>query len=302
MNKNKRYINQLFAAPENTITSTDLEPAISIDHNQRLVEGIQSLQTVLGITEMTPMAAGTQVKQYKYTKENTPDQVAEGETINLTKYNRKLVNTFELVLNKYRKRTTAEAIQKVGRDKAINDTDTLLEREVQKEIKAKFYTTILAGTGKATPKAATIQAAIAAVWGQLSTYFADYDVTPVYFVNPLDIADYLATAQVTLQTAFGFKYIEDFLGMGTTIIDQKVTKGNVVGTVTQNLNGVYIPAGGDVGTTFGLTSDTTGLVSMKHSLADDALSIDTIMASGVTFYAEDASGIFICPTTTSAGA
>ena len=300
MNKNKRYIDQLFAAPENTITSTDLEPAISIDHNQRLVEGIQSLQTVLGITEMTPMAAGTQVKQYKYTKENTPDQVAEGETINLTKYNRKLVNTFELVLNKYRKRTTAEAIQKVGRDKAINDTDTLLEREVQKEIKAKFYTTILAGTGKTTAKAATLQAAIAAVWGQLSTYFADYDVTPVYFVNPLDIADYLATAQVTLQTAFGFKYIEDFLGMGTTIIDQKVTKGNVVGTVTQNLNGVYIPAGGDVGTTFGLTSDTTGLVSMKHSLADDALSIDTIMASGVTFYAEDASGIFICPTTTGA--
>lgn len=300
MNKNKRYINQLFAAPENTITSTDLEPAISIDHNQRLVEGIQSLQAVLGITEITPMAAGTQVKQYKYTKKNTPDQVAEGETINLTKYDRKLVNTFELVLNKYRKRTTAEAIQKAGRDKAINDTDTLLEREVQKEIKAKFYTTILAGTGKTTAKAATLQAAIAAVWGQLSIYFADYDVTPVYFVNPLDIADYLATAQVTLQTAFGFKYIEDFLGMGTTIIDQKVTKGNVVGTVTQNLNGVYIPAGGDVGTTFGLTSDTTGLVSMKHSLADDALSIDTIMASGVTFYAEDASGIFICPTTAGA--
>lgn len=300
MNKNKRYIDQLFEAPENAITSTDLEKAISIDHNQRLVEGIQSLQTVLGITEMTPMAAGTQVKQYKYTKENTPDQVAEGETINLTKYNRKLVNTFELVLNKYRKRTTAEAIQKVGRDKAINDTDTLLEREVQKEIKAKFYTTILAGTGKATPKAETLQAAIAAVWGQLSTYFADYDVTPVYFVNPLDISDYLARAQVTLQTVFGFKYIEEFLGMGTVIIDQKVTKGNVVGTVTQNLNGVYIPAGGDVGTTFGLTSDTTGLVSMKHSLADDALSIDTIMASGVTFYAEDASGIFICPTTTGA--
>lgn len=300
MNKNKRYIDQMFAAPENIITSTDLEPAISIDHNQRLVEGIQSIQTVLGITEMTPMAAGTQVKQYKYTKKNTPDQVAEGETINLTKYDRKLVNTFELVLNKYRKRTTAEAIQKVGRDKAINDTDTLLEREVQKEIKAKFYATILAGTGKTTAKAATLQGAIAAVWGQLSTYFADYDVTPVYFVNPLDIADYLATAQVTLQTAFGFKYIEDFLGMGTTIIDQKVTKGNVVGTVTQNLNGVYIPAGGDVGTTFGLTSDTTGLVSMKHSLADDALSIDTIMASGVTFYAEDASGIFICPTTTGA--
>ena len=292
----RKYFSQLFDAETNTILSTDIEPAISVDHMQRLNTGIQSVLTMLGLTEMTPMSAGTQVKQYKYTKENTPDQVAEGEVIPLTKYNRKLVNTFELALEKFRKQTTAEAIQRVGRGKAIDDTDTLLEREVQKSIKSKFFKSILAGTGTVSAttknKLDSLQAVLAGLWGAMSVYFADMDVTPIYFVNPVDIADYLANAQVTIQTAFGFQYIQNFLGLGTVIIDPSVTAGSVFGTVRENLNGVYVPSSGDVASTFGLTFDTTGLVGMKHFLADDRASVDTLIMTGSTFYAEDASGIF----------
>lgn len=307
--KNFKYMKQLFEVESGTITTADLDPAISIDHNQRLMEGIQSLQTVLGITEMTPMAAGTQVKQYKYTKGTDPAQVSEGEVIGLTKFERKLINTFELVLKKFRKQTTAEAIQRVGRNKAIDDTDTLLMRHVQKGVKSDFFTFIGKGTGKADNLAekkaeasVSIQGAIAGIWAKLSEHFADMDVTAIYFVNPTDVATYLANAQITLQTAFGFQYVENFLGLGTVVLDHSVTQGSVLGTVKENLNGVYIPAGGDVGQSFGLTVDTTGLVGMKHYLADDSASVNTLLMSGVTFYAEDVSGVFSATTAVAAKA
>lgn len=299
MNRIRKYAKQIFAPETNTTTAADLEPVISIDHTNRLVEGIKSLQTVLGIVDLKPMSEGTTVKMYKTSQKNTPEQVAEGETIGLTKVERKLVKTFELNLNKYRKQTTAEAIQKVGKQKAINETDTVFVRNIQKGIKGTFFTFIMAGTGTAENLAekkekasVSIQGAIAGLWAKLSTYYEDMDVEPIYFINPLDIATYLANAQITIQTAFGFQYVENFLGLGTVVLDSKITAGNVVGTVKQNLNGVYIPANGSVGDTFGLTTDETGMVGMKHYLADDVASINTLAMEGVTLYAEDASGIF----------
>lgn len=301
MNKNRTiaYRKQLFAPETNTTVAADLEPVISIDHTNRLVAGLKTLLTVLGIVDMKPMAEGTTVKMYKTTQKNTPDQVAEGEVIGLTEVDRKLVKTFELVLKKFRKTTTAEAIQKVGKDKAVNETDALFVKNIQKGIKAEFFTFIKAGTGVATnlaEKKATasnsIQGAIAGVWAKLSTYFEDMDVEPIYFVHPLDIGTYLANASITVQTAFGFQYVENFLGLGTVVLDSSVEVGKVKGTVKQNLNAVYIPTSGAIGSTFGMTSDETGMVAMKHFLDDKTAAINTLVFEGVTFYAEDASGIF----------
>lgn len=286
-----KYFRQVFAVEAGTIVTTDIEPAISIDHNERLVAGVESLQTILGVAELTPMPTGSLVKQYKYTKKNTPEQVAEGETIGLTKYDRTLVNSFEVTLKKYRKQTTAEAIQKSGKDKAVNKTDDLLVKDVQKDVKKAFYGMLATGTGKATAKVATLQGALAAAWGAVSTHFADMDVEPIFFVNTTDVADYLATAQITTQNAFGFKYVEDFLGLGTVVIDPSVTAGTVVATAKENINGAYVSADGDVADTFGLTSDETGLVGMTHYVKGDNACIDTLVMSGVVFYPEDATGV-----------
>lgn len=202
---NKRFELQRFAVIENTTVTGDLEPAISIDHTNRLVDNIVKLQEVLGITEMEPMAAGTNIKQYKLEKENSPAQVAEGEVINLTKISRKLVKTHELRLKKYRKLVTAEDIQKSGHDVAINKTDGKLVSEVRKDIKKDFFTMLGTGTGTAA-QSKTLQEALSAIWGKLQTRFEDVDATPVFFINPEDVAEYLGKAAVTMQTAFGFSY------------------------------------------------------------------------------------------------
>ena len=289
----KKYFDlQLFAAPVNETVTTDVEPAISVDLVTRLGQNITELQNLLGIVDLEPMAAGTLIKIYKLTQTNTPEQVAEGEEIALTKIQRVLANTVELSLNKYRRQTTAEAIQKVGQAIAINATDEKLVASVRKDIKKAFYEALATGTGTAT--GATLQPALANAWGAVKTYYdgEDMDATPIFFISTADVATYLGTAQITLQTAFGFDYVENFLGLGTAIVTPSLDAGVAYATAKENLRAAYVPAnGGDVSQAFGLTSDETGLVGMTHHANTNNASVDTLILSGVVFYPEYADGV-----------
>jgi len=289
MNRIDMYIKQMFADETKT---TDVEPAISIDVASRFAANINQLREALGITRMLPMAEGSVVKLYKDTVGTIAAQVAEGEEIGLTKVSRTLAKTIDMTLRKLRRRTTAEAIQKSGRAIAINELDGKLIAKERGEIKKTFFGTVAAAEGTVTPAAAGLQAALAAVWGAVQARYEDEDVTPVYFVNPVDVAAYLATAQISTQTAFGFTYVENFLGLGRVFISSAVTAGTVYGTACENLNGAFIPASGDIAQIFGLTFDESGLIGVKHALADSNLSVDTIIVDGVVFYAEDLSGVF----------
>lgn len=283
---------QLLAAETNMTAKADLEPVISIDCVSKITENIAELQNVLGITEMDAMNAGTTIKIYKMEQVNTPSQVGEGETIALTKVERKLARTVELALKKYRRSTSAEAIQKVGREIAINKTDEKLLSGIRKEIKQEFYDTLLDGTG--TASGTNLQTALSAAWGAIKKFYEDEDATPIYFVSSDDVAEYLGTAQITLQQAFGLSYVQDFLGLGTVIVSPTLEKGKLIATAKENLHGAYIPASsGDVAGTFGLTSDTTGMVGMKHSAVDDNATVNTLAMSGVVFYPEMLDGVVV---------
>lgn len=287
----KRFDIQLFAE-ENMNKAADLEPGISIDFVSKITSNIAELQKVLGITEMEPMSAGTNIKIWKMEVVNTPEQVGEGETIGLTKVERKLDRQIELTLKKFRRNTSAEAIQKVGRNMAINQCDEKLVSKIQKDIKQDFFNVLLAGTGKA--EGATLQATLANAWGKLNEYHEDEGVTAIHFLSPMDVADYLGAAQITMQNAFGLTYVEDFLGLGTVIVSPRVTKGKVISTAKENLHGAYIPANsGDVAQAFGLTSDSTGLIGMNHSADNTNATINTLAMSGVIFYPERIDGVFV---------
>lgn len=291
MNIFDKFNLQLFAET-NMTKAADLEPAISIDCVSRISGNITELQKVLGITEMESMAEGTTIKIWKMEQTNTPEQVAEGETIGLTKITRTLARTVELVLQKFRRNTTAESIQKVGREVAINQTDEKLLSGIQKGIKKDFFELLQTGTGSAS--GATLQAVLASVWGTLKKFHEDEDVTPLYVVSVDDVADYLGSAQITMQQAFGLSYIENFLGLGTAIVTPNVAKGKVIGVAKENLHGAYIPANsGDVAKTFGLTSDTTGLVGMTHSVITGNATVDTLAMCGVVFYPELLDGVIV---------
>lgn len=292
MEKFKRFDIQLFAE-ENMNAAADLEPGISIDFVSNFNSNITELQKVLGITDMESMAAGTTIKIWKMEQVNTPEQVGEGETIKLTKVERKHVRDIELSLKKYRRATSAEAIQKVGRNMAINQCDEKLVSNIQKGIKQDFFDVMLAGEGTGVD-GVTLQSALANAWAKLNVFHEDEGATPIHFLSPLDVGEYLGAAQISMQNAFGMTYVEDFLGLGTVVISPRVTKGKVISTAKENLHGAYIPANsGDVAQSFGLTSDSTGLIGMKHSADDTNATINTLIMAGVVFYPERLDGVFV---------
>lgn len=292
MKKERLLLNLQMFAETNVTTSADIAPAISIDHVSRLSTNIKKLMEVLGITEMTPMNEGTNIKIYKFEQTNTPEQVAEGETIALTKIKRVLARTVEITLEKFRRNTTAEAIQKSGKDIAINQTDEKLVGSVQKGIKRGFYDIL--GTGTGTASGTNLQSALAAAWGALQKVYEDEDVTPIHFVSSDDLAEYLGNATVTMQQAFGLSYIQDFLGLGTVVVSPSLPKGKTIATAKENLNGAYVPANtGDLAKAFGLTSDASGLVGMGHYVVSGNATIDTLVMAGVEFYPELLDGVIV---------
>ena len=276
-----------------TTVASDVAPAISIDLASNLTAGIRSLQEVLGITDMQAMSAGTTVDIYKSSvKGSLRKQAESGGTVPLTETQRTKVATATLALDFYRKIVTAQAIQKVGRENALYDTDRAIIGAIRKAIKADFYTMLATGTGEVESKP-TFQSQLAGAWSAVHTHFEDIDSAPVHFVNPADVADYLGTASITTQNAFGFDYVEDFLGLGTVIFSADVDEGSVISTAKENLRGVYVPANGEVGQEFGMSSDESGLVGICHKVNTSMAGIESLFMTGIKFYPEDIAGVFI---------
>ena len=138
----------------------------------------------------------------------------------------------------------------------------------------------------------TFQAAIAQAWGQLQVLFDDDAVNAVYFLNPLDVADYMASAPITMQTAFGMSYVENFMGLGTVILNSSVPQGTVYATAKENLVLYYIPVNGaDLNEAFDFTADDTGYIGI-HEEADytNMTAADTVVC-GMTLFAERLDGV-----------
>ena len=278
------------AAETNLIKKEDLVRAREIEFVTLFGESIKKLVEALGVTRKIPKQAGYTLKAYKATGTLQPGTVAEGDLIPLSKYQTEAVSYAEIVLKKWRKATSAEAIIEKGYDQAVQMTTDRMLKDVQKGIRADFFTFLATGTGSAT--GATFQAALAQAWGQLQVLFEDDSIEAIYFMNPLDVADYLATAQITTQTAFGMTYVENFLGLGTVIFDSKVPEGTIYATAKDNIVLYYVPVNGaDLGNAFSFTADQTGLIGIheeadyKHMTAED-----TVM-SGVVLFAERLDGI-----------
>lgn len=278
------------AAEENLIKKADLVKAREVEFVNIFSENIKKLVEALGVTRKIPKQAGYTLKSYKATGTLEDGEVAEGETIPLSKYQTVAVNYKEIALKKWRKATSAEAIISGGYDQAVQMTTDRMLLDVQKGIRGDFFTFLATGTGTAT--GVGFQAALAQAWGQLQVKFEDDSIEAVYFMNPLDVADYLAKAQITLQTAFGMTYVENFLGLGTVIFDSKVPKGTIYATAKDNIVLYYIPVNGaDLGEAFDFTSDQTGLIGIHETPDYSNMTASDTVVSGIVLFAERLDGI-----------
>lgn len=279
-------------AENNLIKSNDLARARETEFTYMFSENVRKLMEALGVTRKIAKQAGTVLKAYKATGTLEDGSVPEGDTIPLSKYITEPVAFGELTLKKWRKATSAEAIVEKGHDQAVVMTNDRMLKDVQKGVRVDLFDSLGTGTGVAT--GANLQGALAQAWGQLQILFEDDAVDTVYFVNPLDIADYLAEANITTQTAFGMTYIEDFLGLGTVITNSSVPQGKIYATAKDNIVLYYIPVNGaDLGEAFDFTSDETGYIGIHEHSDYTNMTAQTTVVNGMIFFAERIDGVVV---------
>ena len=282
------------SAETNLITQAQMAKAREVDFVHRFTHtSLAKLIEVLGVTRKVPMMEGTTM--YVYTTAGTLQSgaVPEGEVIPLSRYATTKTAVGEITLKKWRKAASAEAIKKSGYEAAVRDTDAALLKDVQTGIRTDFFT-LLNGTitGAVTATGVGLQAALANAWGKLQVAFENDSAEAVFFLNPLDVSDYLGKAQVTMQTAFGMTYIENFLGLGTAILNSNVTQGTFIATAKENIVMYYLTMNGDIADAFSLTADELGYIGIKSGYAtEERAQIETLVMDGIQFFVEYAGGV-----------
>lgn len=292
--KENKMPNVVTTAETNLIKAAQMSKVREVDFvNQFTHNSLDKLIEVLGVTRKVPLMEGTTM--YVYTTSGTLQSgaVPEGEIIPLSQYATTKTAVGEITLKKWRKAASAEAIKKSGYEAAVRDTDAALLKDVQAGIRGDFFT-LLNGTitGSTSATGVGLQDALAQAWGQLQVKFEDDAAEAVYFVNPLDAANYLGAAPISTQNAFGLNYIEDFLGLGTVILTSRVTAGTFIATAKENLILYYLTMNGDIANAFQLTADETGYVGIKSGYQnEERAQIESLVMSGVQFFVEYAAGV-----------
>ena len=279
------------AAETNTIMQADVSTRV-VDFNIQFAGNLNKLIEALGVTRKIAVQEGATLKMLKVTGTLESGNVAEGDLIPLSKYETEDVAVGEVKLNKWRKATTAEAILKGGYDQAVGATTEKMVRDIQKTVRGNLFTFMATGTGTATGSG--LQAALANAWGKLAVLWEDDAVETAYFLNPMDVADYLGGAQVEMQAVFGMNYIKNFLGLGDVFLNSNVPAGKYYATAKENIVLYYVNVGsGDIKAAFGLTTDETGYIGINEYADKDTARVIDLVLSGVTFFPERIDGIVV---------
>lgn len=277
-------------AAEIKLTTTFAKP-YNIDFVNQFGQGLNTLIDILNVQRRIPMPVGSTIKTYKSSVTLDGEKVAKGDIIPLSEVKQEPADTIELEWAKHRKAVAAEDIQKYGKDQAISRTDDLLVRELQKDLRKKLFENLAKGTGKATGKG--LQGALAQGWGSVQKVFEDDGAATIAFVNPMDIADYLENATVTIQNAFGLKYIEDFLGAGVVVISSLVPAKTVYTTAPDNLVLAYANMNNAELSMFDFYVEETGVIGVSHDIQMNRLTAETITASAIALFAERLDGVIV---------
>lgn len=283
------------AVETNVVTSADIAKVNSIDFVEQFGGQVSKMLEVLGVVRKIPLASGSTVKVYPWVVSMAEDNaVEEGEIIPLSKVEMGAPELKEVILEKYRKAVTAEAIQRSGYDTAVAEADGKLVKQITKGVRAGLFE-LLETTESIVNGAQTLQAAIAKAWAGVQTAFEDDEANVVAFANPNDVADYLGEANITTQEAFGMKYLTSFSNIDVLFISSLVPAGKVYATAVENLVMAYIDVNGELAKAFDLTHDESGYIGVIHDVTSNRAQVETIAMTGVMFFPEIVNGV-ICAT------
>ena len=288
------------AAKTNLTMTADMQVAArEIDFVTRFGRNWDHLREILGIMRPIRKAPGTKLKSKKATVVLQSGTVGEGEDIPYSKATVEEVDYADLTIEKYAKAVSIGAIKDHGYDVAVAMTDDEFLYELQNEVTERFYAYL--NTGSLTSTEKNFQRALAMAKGNVINKFKQMhkSVTRVVgFVNVLDLYDYLGDAPITVQNAFGFQYIKNFMGYDTIILlsDAEIARGKVIATPVENIALYYVSPSDSDFARAGLVYRTAGETSLIgfHTQGNYNTAVSESFAiMGMTLFAEYLDGIAV---------
>lgn len=235
---------ETFTNPRDSLPNvyTDIT-AREIDFVTRFSQSWEELRNVLGISRPIKKEAGTTLVSYIASVTLEDGDVDAGCVIPYSKATVQKVGYGDLKLQKYAKAVPVEDVDKYGVQVAVEKTDEAFLNELQGVVLDDFYTHIADDTHAMTGTYSTFQMAVAMALGKVKDKFKKMRknaTQTVAFVNTLDLYAYLGGAPVTIQTAFGLDYIQNFLGASVVIVTSEIAPGKVIALPAENLIPYFI--------------------------------------------------------------
>lgn len=236
--------------------------AREVDFVTRFGQNWQALMEIMGIMRPIRKTPGTTLRSYTASVTLEPGNVAEGDEIPFSLASVTEAYKEDVVIEKYAKAVTLEAVNKWGADIAVQKTDDAFLTQLQNNVTDSFYTFLQ--TGNLTGSGANFQAAVAKALGLVRNKWKTMrkDITEVVvFANILDAYDYLGAANITIQNRFGVLYVEDFLG-ARIILTSEIPSGTVMATPVENIDLYYIDPSDSEFARLGLEYRTDGVTNL----------------------------------------
>lgn len=269
------------AAHENLIKSADIQvTSRKIDFVTQFARNWQALQDIMGITRPIEKPNGTELTSKYAEGELQSGDVGEGEFIPRSHFTVKEKPYAKIKVKKYSKEVSIEAVAEHGEEAAINMTDEEFLVKLQNIVSGQFYDYLKSGTMTFEEK--TFQMAFAMALGKVKDKFESMDrnvTKTAVFVNTLDLYAYLGSSDITMQTAFGFSYIKDFLGADLVFISSKISRGQIIATPINNIVSYYVNPQNSGFAKLGLHYTTDGVTN----LIGFAIAGDYDRATGVSY-------------------
>lgn len=282
---------QVFAAPDGMTGKAQIQVrAREIDFVTSFGKNMQALLDIMGITRMIKKQNGTVLKVKTVTGTLQSGDVGEGEEIPLSQYKVEEKDFDTIKIEKYRKGVSLEAIAEKGYDAAVDQTDAEFKSDLQNKILDKFYTQLKMGS--LVGHESTWQMAIAMAIGRVKDKFDKMKRTATgtaVWINTLDVYKYVGAADITMQTAFGMNYIQNFLGADICFISSQIPENTVIATPLNNLVAYYVdPADSEfvkAGLAYTVDSETGFIGFHAQGTYERAIS-DMFAIMGVRLFAE----------------
>lgn len=281
--------------------------AREIDFVSRFGSNWDALRKLLGIMRPIRKAPGTQLVSYTAQVTLADGAVPAGAVIPYSKYKLEKAAYGDVTIEKYAKAVPIEDVNLYGAENAIEKSDDAFLNELQNKILTNFYSFI--NTGSLKGNESTWQRAMAMAKGKVLDKFQQMrkSVTNVVgFANILDLYDYLGDKEITVQTAFGLTYIQNFMGYSTIFLlsAPDIAQGTVIAVPAENINLYYVDPSDSGFAKLGLNYTVQGETNLIGFHANGNYSTATgesFALMGMTLWAEYLDGIAVMTVSTSEG-